>query len=214
MNARAQCGAGGAGLRPAPPWLTMLLVTMAGGIFLLPDNGAGLAYQRDLIAAGELWRALTGHFVHWSPGHLMWDVGTFLVLGVACELRSRKRFLTCLLVSGLVIPGVVWLLLPGLETYAGLSGLDSALFALLGAELVREHSERGGHAATAFGIALGLGFALKIGFEMTNGATVFVGYLGPGIVPVPLAHLAGGVVGLLASLPPRGAGCELVRHAG
>jgi rhomboid family GlyGly-CTERM serine protease len=180
----------------------MLPAAVAGSVSLLPDSGAGLAYQRDSIAAGELWRLVTGHFVHWSHGHLLWDVGTFLVLGAACELRSRKRLLVCLVASAIAIPGAIWLLLPELELYAGLSGIDSALFALLGAELVREHSKKGSPAATAIALVLGLGFALKIGFEMTNGATVFVGDLAPGIVPVPLAHLAGALVGLLASVLP------------
>jgi rhomboid family GlyGly-CTERM serine protease len=214
VSARAHCEAGGAGLCPAPPWLTLLLAAVAGGVALLPDGGAGLAYRRDLVAAGELWRLITGHFVHWSPGHLMWDVGTFLVLGAACELRSRKRLLSCVLVSMVAIPGAIWLLLPRLELCAGLSGIDSALFALLGAELVRERSRRRSALVMAFALALGLGFALKIGFEVTNGATVFVSDLAPGIVPVPLAHLAGGAVGLLAALAPGDPTRELVRHAG
>jgi rhomboid family GlyGly-CTERM serine protease len=199
VSARAQCEAGGAGLCPAPPWLVMLLAAVAGGVSLLPDAGAGLAYQRDLIAAGELWRLFTGHFVHWSHSHLVWDLCTFLALGAACELRSRKRLLACLLASAVAIPGAVWLLLPELELYAGLSGIDSALFALLGGELVHEQWKRGNAAALAIALVFCLAFVLKTGFEMTNGGTVFVGDLAPGIVSVPLAHLTGAVVGLTAS---------------
>jgi rhomboid family GlyGly-CTERM serine protease len=168
-------------------------------VWLLPDAGAGLAYDRHAIATGELWRLLTGHFVHWSPAHLAWDAGTFLVLGAACEARSRQRFLACLAGSALAIPAVVWLWLPELQRYAGLSGIDSALFALLGAELVREQWQRHSPAAVSIALALCLAFALKIGFELTNGGTVFVGDLAPGIVPVPRAHLAGALAGLLAS---------------
>jgi rhomboid family GlyGly-CTERM serine protease len=176
-----------------------LLAAVAVGVWLLPDSGAWLAYERDPIPAGELWRLVTGHFVHWSPGHLVWDVGTFLVLGAACELRSRRRFSVCLAGSAIAIPCAVWLLLPELELYAGLSGIDSALFALLGADLVREHWERRSPAVLATGLVLLLAFALKVGFEITTGGTVFVADLGRGIVPVPHAHLAGALVGLLAS---------------
>lgn len=206
MSARAQCEAGGAGQSPAPPWLVMLLAAVAGGVALLPDGGAGLAYQRDLIAAGELWRLVTGHFVHWSHSHLVWDLCTFLALGAACELRSRKRLLACLLISAVAIPGVVWLLLPELELYGGLSGIDSALFALLGGQLAHEQWKRGSSAALAMALVFSLAFVLKTGFEMTNGGTVFVGDLAPGIVSVPLAHLAGAVVGVLASVVPGGEG--------
>jgi rhomboid family GlyGly-CTERM serine protease len=193
---------GGAGRGPAPLpacGLSIALGALAALVWLLPDRGTGLAYHRDAIAAGELWRLFTGHFVHWSPGHLVWDVGTFLVLGAACEARSRRRFVACLAGSILAIPAAVWLLLPGLELYGGLSGLDSALFALLGAELVSERWQRRSPAALATALVLCLAFALKISFEMTNGGTVFVGDLEPGIVPVPRAHLVGALIGMLAS---------------
>lgn len=202
MSARAEREAGGAGLSPAPPWLVMLLAAVAGGVSLLPDAGAGLAYQRDLIATGELWRLITGHFVHWSHSHLLWDVCTFLALGVVCELRSRERLVACLVASAIAIPGAVWLLLPELELYAGLSGIDSALFALLGGELAHEQWKRGNSAALAIALVFCLAFVLKTGFEMTNGGTVFVGDLAPGIVSVPLAHLVGALMGLLASVLP------------
>jgi len=184
----------------------MPLAAVAGGIALLPDAGAGLAYQRDLIAAGELWRLITGHFVHWSHSHLVWDLCTFLALGAACELWSRRRLLVCLLVSAVAIPGVLWLLQPELEIYGGLSGIDSALFALLGGQLAHEHWKRGSSAALALALVFCLAFALKTGFEMTNGGTVFVGDLAPGIASVPLAHMAGAVVGVLASVLPGGWG--------
>ena len=129
----------------------------------------------------------------------MWDVGTFLVLGAACELRSRKRFSLCLAGSVVAIPCAVWLLLEGLERYAGLSGIDSALFALLGADLVHEQWEKKNPAVLAIALALSLALALKVGFEITTGGTVFVADLANGIVPVPRAHLAGALVGLLAS---------------
>ena len=199
MSARPERDTGGAGTAPALPWLAFLLTAVAVGVSLLPDSGAGLAYERGPIAAGELWRLVTGHFVHWSAGHLVWDVGTFLVLGAACELRSRKRFSLCLAGSVVAIPCAVWLLLPELELYAGLSGIDSALFALLGADLVHEQWEKRNPATLVLALALSLALALKVGFEITTGGTVFVADLASGIVPVPRAHLAGALVGLLAS---------------
>ena len=141
MSTRPRHEGGGAGPGPAP-LCAGLLSALAALVWLLPDAGAGLAYDRHAIAAGELWRLLTGHFVHWSPAHLAWDVGTFLVLGAACEARSRQRFLACLAGSAIAIPAVVWFWLPELQRCAGLSGIDSALFALLGAELVRERRGR------------------------------------------------------------------------
>jgi rhomboid family GlyGly-CTERM serine protease len=214
VSARSERVVRGAGLGPAPLracLLTTLLSALAALFSLLPDSGAGLAYDRAAIAAGEFWRLVTGHFVHWSPGHLIWDVGTFLVLGAACEMRSRRRFLACVAGSVLVIPVAVWLWLPELRLYAGLSGIDAALFALLGTEVVREQWQRNSPTALGIALALCLALSLKIGFEMTNGGTVFVGDLAPGIAPVPLAHLVGGLIGVLAAALGNAPGSDACR---
>jgi rhomboid family GlyGly-CTERM serine protease len=187
----------GAGLVPAPfPWLSLGLGALAFFIALVPGADAALVFQREAIAAGELWRLLTGHWVHWSTEHLMWDVGTLVALGVACEAQGRARLAATVLASALAISAVVWWLLPGLESYAGLSGIDCALFARLGMELWREHHRRGSRFASASAVAFGAALAFKVSLEWTTGGTVFVAHLGPGIVPVPAAHLAGAAVGV------------------
>jgi rhomboid family GlyGly-CTERM serine protease len=169
----------------------------------LPGAGAALVFDRGALAAGEWWRLLTGHWVHWSPDHLLWDVGTFAALGAACELRSRRRFAICVLGSALAISAAVWGLLPELARYGGLSGVDCALFALLGTELWRERRRSDGRAALALAVALCAALALKLGFEWWTGGNLFVADLGARIVPVPVAHVAGAAVGL--ALPIAGA---------
>jgi hypothetical protein len=108
-------------------------------------------------------------------------------------MRSRRRFAACVLGSALAISAAVFFLLPEIDRYGGLSGVDCALFALLGAELWREQrrTDRRGLA-----VALGVALALKVGFEWLTGGTVFVADLGASIVPVPAAHVAGAAVGL------------------
>lgn len=198
----------GAGPGPAPlrtAGLTALVGAVAGLLFLVPGARDWLAYDRAAIAAGEFWRLLTGHLVHWSLGHLVWDVGAFVLLGALCEARSRRRFLVCLAGSAVVIPAAVWWVMPGLEFYGGLSGVDSALFALLGVDLLRDELRRRSRAALAIGVGLSLGFALKIAFEFVTGATVFVADLSHGIAPVPVAHLAGAAIGILSAALAGGA---------
>lgn len=198
----------GAGPRPAPfPGLTLGLAALAVGLHFMPGAAAALAFERRAVAAGELWRLVTAHWVHWSTDHLLWDVGTFVALGVACERRSRARLAACLLGALPAIGVVVGWGLPHLASYGGLSGLDCALFALLGAEVWREQRRAGSRAASVLAAALGLALALKVGVEWTTGGTVFVANLGPGVSPVPAAHLAGAAVGVLvpwlaASAPP------------
>jgi rhomboid family GlyGly-CTERM serine protease len=197
----ARCDPRGAGRRPAPfPAVTLGLCALALLTAQLPGAGAALVFERGALAAGECWRLLTGHWVHWSTDHLLWDVGTFAALGAACELRSRRRFAVCVVGSALAISAAVFYLLPELERYGGLSGIDCALFALLGTELWRERRREGGRKAAALAAALGTALALKLGFEFFSGGNVFVANLGASIVPVPAAHVAGAAVGLAVPL--------------
>jgi rhomboid family GlyGly-CTERM serine protease len=193
----------GAG-RPAPfPVLTLALGALAVALHFLPGAGATLAFERDAVAAGELWRLVSGHWIHWSTDHLIWDAGTFVALGLACELRSRKRLAVCIAGASLAISAVVWWGLPGLTHYGGLSGIDCALWALLGAELWRELHVAGRRVASGLALSVGLALALKVGFEWWTGGTVFVDNLGTGVAPVPAAHLAGAAIGL--AVPTLGA---------
>gem|GEM_PF-6556031 len=169
---------GGPAARPTASLLTLLAVAAA----LL--DGSLLELRRG----GELYRFLTCHFTHWTYEQLAWDALVFLVLGMACERRNRAAFHATLLASAIVIPIAVLLFAPNVTAYRGLSGIDSALFALLlTLELRRSRM-----------VALcAVAFAAKIVFEMTTGSTVFVSDLGAGVVAVPIAHLAGA----LAALP-------------
>jgi rhomboid family GlyGly-CTERM serine protease len=205
----AHCDTHGAGHSPAPfPALTLGLGVLAVLVASVPGAEAALVFDRGALAGGESWRLITGHWVHWSANHLVWDVGTFVALGAACEMRSRRRFAACVLGSALAISAAVFFLLPEIDRYGGLSGVDCALFALLGAELWREQrrTDRRGLA-----VALGVALALKVGFEWLTGGTVFVADLGASIVPVPAAHVAGAAVGL--TVPIAGALAPHLRGA-
>ena len=87
-----------------------------------------LQYDREAIAQGELWRLVTCHLVHFGLEHLVWDTAVFALLAVLCWRLGRVRCLVSLGAATLAIPAVLFVLQPGLPTYRGLSGLDSALF--------------------------------------------------------------------------------------
>ena len=185
---------------PLPVWLSLVCIVLA---FWTPA-GRLLEFDRTAIAAGEWWRVATGHWVHWSADHLLWDLGVFAVLGVLCERRSRPRFLGCLLLASLLIPVAVWLALPTMATYRGLSGIDTALFALLAVFLVTEkyRQRQWGWMLTIVGLFVGL--AGKIGFEIAGSSALFVDVEEAGFIPVPLAHVVGASVGILVAIVPFG----------
>jgi hypothetical protein len=56
-----------------------------------------------------------------------------------------------------------------------------------------------------FPVACLAAFVFKVSFELATGDTIFVRSLGSGMVAVPLAHVAGAVVGFLVGLgtPPK-----------
>lgn len=185
----------------AGPWASLLLALCAVLLYLTPDLTAWATYDRTALANGQLWRLVTGHWTHWSAEHLGWDLLVFAVVGRALELRGRRRaFLTCTVLSALLISGGVFVLRPGMDEYRGLSGIDCALVTLIAVDLLRQslrERQRGLSLALAALLAAYLG---KVAFELATGQTLFVDS-GPGLfVPVPLAHVLGGAVGIALGL--------------
>lgn len=184
-----------AGRCGAPPHLaaatlaTTVLSIPAVLLFLLPRAAGWFEYDRDAVVAGQLWRIIGCHWTHWSLDHLAWDLLAFVALVFIASCESPRRSLAVLTLSTVAIPLAVWIALPEMMLYRGLSGVDSALFMLVALVRLRDAlaARRGGVAlAVALLIA---GFLGKIVFEIVTQATVFAD--SSGFVPVPLAHLVG-----------------------
>lgn len=143
-------------------------------------------------------RLLTCHALHWSGSHLVWDLAVFSLLGALCEMRHRPRFVATLVASAVLIPLGIALLHPEISRYRGLSGIDSALFGLLAADLGRQrHREGDRTGALVMGLFL-VGLAGKIGLECLQGDNLFVS--DSSFVPLPWAHALGGLVGVALAL--------------
>ncbi len=191
-------------LRGAPPAIpvAVLLTLPALSTHLSPAAARALEYDRAAIAAGELWRLLTCHWTHWSGEHLIWDALVFALLVALAWSHGRARLLAALGAAALAIPLAVWTLLPAMERYRGLSGLDATLFVLLAAALLRRDLAAGGRLRAAVALALLLAFAGKVAYETLTASTLFVDAASSGFIPVPLAHTVGGACGLAAALIP------------
>lgn len=144
---------------------------------------------------GPWWSILTGHLTHWTFEQLAWDAIVFAGLAVAClrqqaaAPRTRLAFHATLLASAVIVPVAVTLASPQITEYRGLSGIDSALFALL---LVQTRSR--------LALPLAVGFVAKLTYEQWTGGTVFASSLGNDVVSVPVAHAAGACVGVIVGL--------------
>lgn len=176
---------------------SLILAIAAGAVFVIPGAAEWLEYDRAALASGQVWRLVTCHWTHWSLDHLLWDVAAFVLLGVLCERSSPAAWLRCLMLAVVAIPAAVWLMLPQIEHYRGLSGVDSAFFLLLATRLMsRQAAERRWGPLAAL-VLLSAGFIVKMVYEALTGNAVFSDNQAAGFVAVPLAHLAGASVGIL-----------------
>ncbi|HQF38567.1 MAG TPA: rhombosortase [Opitutaceae bacterium] len=179
------------------PFLTAALTALALAVGLIPGAAAAGQYDRAALAAGQLWRLVTGHWAHWGGEHLAWDLLVFAVFGALLERRSRRTFALVVAGSALAISAALWFAAPQFQLYRGLSGVDSALFTAFFAQLLRDAwHERSPLQGSVPALALA-GFVGKSAYELATGATLFVD-TSAAFVAVPLAHLAGAAVGLVA----------------
>ena len=180
------------------PFISLLLTAAAVMIHYFHFLRPHLLYTRTALSGSEFWRIVSCHWVHLNPDHLLWSGATFLVLGSVCEVMDRKKYMLAIGVSAVAIPIAIWFAMPDLMNYGGLSGLDCSFYALLAVLLVkRDWQSRKWIWVVFYTILLGLLLA-KIVYETATGLTIFVDNSHTDMIPVPLSHLVGGLVGMAA----------------
>ncbi|MEL6109900.1 MAG: rhombosortase [Planctomycetota bacterium] len=179
-------------LRLAP--VTLLVSLAALLTHVAPPLESVFELHQSAFADGEWWRLWTGHLTHFDRGHLFWDLGMFIALGILCERNQRGFFPVFLMVSSAVVSLMVRWTHPELAVYRGLSGIDTGLFTWFIAnqfcDALRHKQTR---PAIAWLAALG-GLFAKLVYEWHTGNTLFVD--SAQFVPLVEAHLAGAVVGV------------------
>jgi rhomboid family GlyGly-CTERM serine protease len=182
------------------PGVSLLLAGAAVCLQCSPAALEWLQYDRAGIAAGELWRIVTGHLTHASWDHLLWDAAALMVMGTICERDQRRGFVACICASAIALSLCLSIAMPDLAIYRGLSGIDSAVFVFLAVVLLRQSLAAGQKWWSAGIVAVLCGFGLKVAFEYATGRTLFVDSGAAVMTPVPLVHVVGGVIGGLVGL--------------
>ena len=182
------------GALPMLAWLVPGILVL-GALILLLAGDAGrewLRFDRSGIAAGELWRLLTGHLVHLGVSHTVLNLaGLVLVWFLVGRAYTWKQWLWIMAGSIAAIDLGLWFGAPSLEWYVGLSGL---LHGMLAAGIMAGLAARSGEAAILAVVVAGKlaweQFAGPLpGSEGTSGGAVIVD-----------AHLYGVIGGTLVAV--------------
>ena len=158
-----------------------------------PDSVALFRFDRADVAPGQLWRVMTGNFLHLGVAHLLMNLAGLALLGIAGRnLFSGYQWAIILLFSLLGTGVGLYFLSPGITWYVGLSGVLHGLILALCVALIA-HQPR---------IALGIAVVVvgKLLWEQWQGAIPLTSQLAGGTVVVD-AHLYGSLAGVLAALP-------------
>lgn len=178
----------------AMPWITACLVATALAAQWLPGAADLLPYDRDAVARGELWRIITGHFIHYSWAHLANSLLALLPAAWLVESRRRSDVLPIAASASIAIGVVLFLGEPHIAEYRGASGIG--LTFLVYAGLCGLHGDRRWRMVCQVLLAAVLVklLAEAAGWELRNWQT------DEGFVPVLSSHVVGAAVGTAAYL--------------
>ena len=171
-----------------------LAIAAVGALGLLALQGypQWLQYDRQQLLSGELWRVWTAHIVHTNLAHFALNTAAALLIYrfFFRAISLRALWVSALLFSALISAGL-FLFLPALDWYNGLSGLLHAMVAYFSIRL----------AAAGAGVYwLWLcALWLKVAIEWLGHSPVYAS-LGGDMNVITEAHLAGAVTGTVAGL--------------
>ena len=120
------------GALPKPAWLVPAVLGLAAlGLLLAGDAGReALRFDRSGVAAGELWRLLSGHLVHLGYTHALLNLaGLVLVWFLVGRAFGARQWLWIIAGSVAAIDLGLWFGAPSLQWYVGLSGLLHGMLA-------------------------------------------------------------------------------------
>ena len=174
------------------PWHTFLMLSITLALYVVGGPAAeSLVFDRQAIMQGEFWRLLTGHWVHGDMEHLAWNLVAVGILGWIIEMSLGPIRLYRALIAGMCLVNAwLWLFIPSLDFYCGLSGiLNTLLFVILIDGWRRSRK-------LIFPLVF-VGATAKIALELFQASAIFTHTIWPAI---PEAHLAGALAAVMISL--------------
>lgn len=174
------------------PVLTLLIIGGGVVIAMFPGWSAWLVYDRSAILSGEIWRMFTGHWVHFSTPHLVYDLLALGIAGWIIEAQRLPYFGWIFALTPWLTSAVLLLFEPQMKLFGGLSALATTLIVYL--------ALFGLHNAAPWRwvcLAILLGFIGKILFEITTGRMILVTVENTSTVVSVTSHIAGAATALM-----------------
>lgn len=159
---------------------------------LAPDRSDVLALTKDVIARGQFWRLWTGHWIHFSPSHLVWNLLAIVPAGALLERRRPGWLLQHALVAAPLIALALLVLEPTMRQFGGLSALAVSVLVL--AALDRWMA---GGPDRALWSAVLLLTGVKLGYDLTHTTALLSRFTSPDVRPSTYAHAVGAGAALL-----------------
>lgn len=178
--------------------MTLTLVALALFVYAVPALEEALVYDRAAILSGQVWRLLTGNWVHFSASHLAYDVLAFGLAGFIIEGQGKHGLGLVCLVSAATIGIGLLVLEPEMQRYGGLSGVASAAIAYLA---LGGLGEKGRWRWMCWSVLVLL--SGKIALETATGRAMFVAPANDNVAAVPLSHTLGVLSALLVRVGTR-----------
>lgn len=161
----------------------------------LPQCHDTLLFDRTAILGGQFWRLWTGHWIHFSPSHLFWNVAALSFTGAWLEARHPGLPLRYAAFAAPLISIGLLVLEPNMITYGGLSGLGTGIVALLGISLCRSP---GFDRISGISILVLLG--LKLSHDFLHSTPLLSDFESATIQASTTAHIFGASFALLGTL--------------
>jgi len=170
--------------------LTIILISFA---MALGGSTASFwfRYDRDAIMSGEIWRIITGHFVHLGWKHFIMNIaGLILIWLLFGRLMPTLKWALCIIINALFISIGFIIFNKDLNWYVGLSGVLHGMFVCGAIASLAQ-----GYRAEALLLILLIG---KLVWEQLQGSLPGSAMFAGGDVVVD-AHLYGAVIGAVCA---------------
>ncbi|RJQ16232.1 MAG: rhombosortase [Nitrospiraceae bacterium] len=168
------------------PLVTISVLLLSAACYMLPDMTALFIYDRQSVLSGDIWRLISAHLVHFSGTHLAYDLLAFGIAGSIIEIKGDRYLGLLCLMMAVSIGIVLFIAIPDMRYYGGLSGLACGCISYLALTGIYEKRQ----SPVLYVLAL-LSLIIKTGLEIYFSDSLLPYPGEKSFVSVPLSHFTG-----------------------